>query len=657
MTTVLHTRWRVMARSGRMLRFGLVLALALLTQASAIAQPESLSVDVAIPERGYVGDSVPLIVTVQGSREAQQPAWPQIDGAEIGFLRSEDRSSSFTMSINGQTTTRRTITMVMVYEVRFDRTGVFEIPAIDVVVGAGPSARRLTSQPARIRIEEPTEDPEFGLEFMIESTRVFVGQPVLATLTWIVGKPVRNVRVSLPFDPSIARLVPGPSSTPTRSSTTGSRGAVRSDPRQFETTLNGQPVTARIDERVVGGTRRQALTVDVVFIPQRSGRLSVGPARVDYDAVIGQRPRRFTDAPWDDLSILERQASIASPVDITVLPLPADSRPANFSGLVGRYEIASSSRPVSASVGEPIELTVTVKGPHPISLVPALDLASQMTRSEPLLRIPADPILPNLDGGVARFDVRVRARSDQVREIPPIGLTYFDPVDEAYRTAWSNPIPISIHGSASIGLPDDDDGDSGPTGTTEAEIVRRELPGGMADIHRSGLDGRPILLDRRISGLSLSWLGAAAVAPAFMYAAGFVGIGLARWWRSDANALRLRRARRRALTSVQAIVGGDVGVADAGSVLTTLIGDCAGTEGQAITAREAMDALPTSLPVQLRARVTALIDSTEWEFAPDAAEGRDRITKVELRSLIDRIVRCWKQASLATSVSPKQGAA
>ena len=48
--------------------------------------------------------------------------------------------------------------------------------------------------------------------------------------------------------------------------------------------------------------------------------------------------------------------------DITVVPLPIDHQPADFSGAVGQFSLSASATPVKVSPGEPVTLKLIVTG-------------------------------------------------------------------------------------------------------------------------------------------------------------------------------------------------------------------------------------------------------------------------------------------------------
>ena len=127
---------------------------------------------------------------------------------------------------------------------------------------------------------------------------------------------------------------------------------------------------------------------------------------------------------------------------LEVKALPNEGRPVNFSGLVGRYSIATTVNPVKVNVGDPITLTIMIGG-ELLRLVDMPDLAA-MPEMADNFRIPTSQSVPKVSGNRKIFTQTVRAINDQVTEIPPIPLSYFDVDQGAYFTTYSDAIPLEV---------------------------------------------------------------------------------------------------------------------------------------------------------------------------------------------------------------------
>ena len=78
-----------------------------------------------------------------------------------------------------------------------------------------------------------------------------------------------------------------------------------------------------------------------------------------------QSPRSFFDDSFfnDPFFSSGRPRAVTSEaLELKVLPLPQQGRPADFSGLVGRYQLESNLEPKQVKAGESATFTVELKG-------------------------------------------------------------------------------------------------------------------------------------------------------------------------------------------------------------------------------------------------------------------------------------------------------
>ena len=141
------------------------------------------------------------------------------------------------------------------------------------------------------------------------------------------------------------------------------------------------------------------------------------------------------------------------PTRVVVSQLPASGRPSSFAGAVGSgFSIDAQASRTVVSVGEPIELTITVRSRSNLEglRLPALDRAGldgsvfEVAGENP-------PGEMTEDGNGRVFVVPVRLTSAEAREIPALELAYFDASTGEYRIARSEPIALSVAGSAVVG--------------------------------------------------------------------------------------------------------------------------------------------------------------------------------------------------------------
>src|SRR5690606_11361595 len=176
------------------------------------------------------------------------------------------------------------------------------------------------------------------------------------------------------------------------------------------------------------------------------------------------------------------QVVASAPVSLRVRPLPSEGRPGSFSGLVGRYAVEAKAEPRDVRVGDPITLTVTVRGDGPAEEIPTLDLAGQDGFGDQFKLTgerPTTELLPD----VKRFTTMIRAREADVSAVPPIELTYFDARAGEYRTAASDAIPLRVQAAQRVALPDAPPRERGERDRErDAALAQADRPSGPREV-------------------------------------------------------------------------------------------------------------------------------------------------------------------------------
>ncbi len=489
---------------------------------AAGAQPaRNVTVHVNAPESIYVGDSGDLQVIVRGSQNVDRPDVPESPDYEVAYRGPQNLSSSTTIILNGRVSRQENIGFAHVFKITPRHTGTIVIPSFAVVC----DGRTYRTNEVRINAIAPSQTGDYRLKLVPQKTRVYVGEPIRLSLTWLLGKPVKEFALSMPDLPVGVELQPTPDPRP--------QGQRQPDNHFVEVPLDGETAIGTLSRGDLDGREVDAVTIDRILIAHTPGTVQFGPARADFNAVIGERPRRFMDAPWTDLSIVERQSTSSKPFDLEVLPLPTEGRPADFSGLVGDYSIVASAEPTDVSVGEPITFRVTVNGPQPLSLIPLIDLNTQPALASKF-RVPRDPVLPTFTPVGAMFTYTLRARSPDQKQIPPVELSYFDTTNGRFQTARSNPITITVRPSTGVDIEFDE--------STPA-VAAAVKPSSRVDTSPLSLTGASFDFT---STLARPATIAALAAPPAAFLALWLGLAVKRHNARDPARVRRRRAVRRA---------------------------------------------------------------------------------------------------------------
>lgn len=291
---------------------------------------------------------------------------------------------------------------------------------------------------------------------------------------------------------------------------------VRVDDLQFPAvqapslTVGDMPQPVQRDERVNGRPHR-VLYFDTTVIPRRAGdeTLTVSMQMSVLQQQRGRRGGMF--GMFGDVFAERRPIELQSdPIDLSVRGLPVASRPADFNGAVGKFDLAISASPTTVNAGDPVTVRIEVSGEGDLGRVQPpryRDVEGFRTY---------DPVaVKDAGAGKRAIEQVVIPQSPEVTELPPLSLSFFDPAREAYRAIHKGPIPL--HVSATQGAP------SGVIAEGESGRAER-APGPI---------GRDIVYIKstpgRWTGAGSSWLGSLAfylvnLLPAIALAAF--------WWRS-----------------------------------------------------------------------------------------------------------------------------
>ncbi len=482
----------------------------------------------------FVDEAVVLSIIVEGSNSPERPALRLPDGVVGEFLGGQDSSTRFTSIVNGVRDERISRQYIFRYQLTPTREGVFTIPGAEVAI----NGRTYTTEPVRLAARQPEQSSEFALRVEVDRDTLYVGEPARLRIVWSLGADVKSVSAARMEGIDAFELATPRDRVPA--------GRSRDPDAPVELTMFGRTVVGTRGSETVDGRRITTFTFEQVITPREAGVHELGPMSLTFDAVTGQRPRTFWDFPGDDRSLTRRMSVRSRPITITVNPLPEDGRPADFTGLVGDYTLSASAEPLSVSVGDPITLRLIADGPDPTSRVEAPDLS----------RYPAfDGFRLSSEGwrvdsgdlpGPRAFSTTLRVADAAVTEIPAIEIPYFDPSDERYKRARSEPIPLNVRATREVTAADalggsfaisarpatslDSAGPGFVANATGAWVLADE-GGGLFDTVRSPLVATVLVAP------PLAFFGALAVRA------------LGR--RSDAHGARVARARREAAAAIR----------------------------------------------------------------------------------------------------------
>jgi hypothetical protein len=141
---------------------------------------------------------------------------------------------------------------------------------------------------------------------------------------------------------------------------------------------------------------------------------------------------------WMDVTLT------AEALPIEVRPLPTNNVPADFNGAVGSYSMNLALSTNAVTVGDPITLTVQIGGHGPIE---SLTLSS-MDKWRDFKVYPAITKVETSDpfglDGTKTFEQAIIPENADMKELPPVTFSFFDPEQKSYRTVTHAATPLIV---------------------------------------------------------------------------------------------------------------------------------------------------------------------------------------------------------------------
>ena len=356
-----------------------------------------------------VGESVVLSLTFEGGAPSRPPPVPVQPNLTIQYA---GQSSQFTI-VNGQTTSALTHN----YRVMASHPGDYVIPAIQAVI----DNRTHTTQPLRLKALKAGDNtagsgPKHAfVKLIVPKNTVYVGEVLPVEIQLYVQNPHDLQMPQFKAEGFTLGTMPQPGRTQAQS----------------------------------GNVIYTVFVFKVTASPVKAGTLSLGP--VECSLVLRYRKSRDSLDPLGDLfggGIELRKVIVSSEAQsIEVLPLPKENRPESFNGAVGQFSLALNASPTNVTAGDPITLKLQITGSGTLDALPfppQLDWREFKTYPPTSKVVTSDPIGLS---GVKTFEQVVIPQNVEVKEVPGIAFSFFDPDLKTYRTLQHPPIPLSVRPS------------------------------------------------------------------------------------------------------------------------------------------------------------------------------------------------------------------
>ena len=429
METVSHFRSSANRRSSFALRRALAFSVALLSL-SPSALPAATITATLDHDTVSVGDTAVLTLQIEGGEPKSVPSFPAIPNLQV----SGPSTSRQVSIVNGQVSS----TFSFNYTLAPTQPGEFNIPALQ----ANVDGQTLTSQPLKLKVTKPETAPadKAGdqlafMKLVIPKKEVYVGEVLQVELQVYIRDGIYNGEHILQnFD-----------------AYTGS--PVKAEGCSVLKTGHMQRRRAR-----AGNGLYNVATLVTAVSPLKTGPLTV--ASIDVNLVLQlPLPGRRRD-PFDPFGsffgpqVEEKRVLLSAPPEsLTALPLPKENMPANFNGAVGSYSMAVSAGPTNVAMGDPVTVKIQVsgRGSFDTLALPEQNTWRDFKTFPPTAKVDTSDAL-GLQG-TKTFEQVVVPQNAEMKELPSVSFSFFDPDQKSYRTLTQPAIALVVRPSGSAPAP------------------------------------------------------------------------------------------------------------------------------------------------------------------------------------------------------------
>jgi hypothetical protein len=171
---------------------------------------------------------------------------------------------------------------------------------------------------------------------------------------------------------------------------------------------------------------------------EKPGDFSFGPSLIEGYA--------YQEDPYGKhVRTSAKLSSEAPAVTVAVLPFPEKDKPASFNGAVGQYQFkVGFLSPATITAGDEISLSLEITGKGNIKSVPLPNLCCQPGFSG-FFQTSDLPPDEKVEGNTKSAVVKLRALTADIKEIPSVEFSFFDPETSQYAVLRSPPIPITVN--------------------------------------------------------------------------------------------------------------------------------------------------------------------------------------------------------------------
>jgi hypothetical protein len=174
----------------------------------------------------------------------------------------------------------------------------------------------------------------------------------------------------------------------------------------------------------------------------KSGRINIGPVTAQVVAEIPSERGRRGDSLFErfglsmGFGVEQKQLTLTTDGEVLQsLALPTENVPQNFNGAVGSFTMNVTAGPTNVTVGDPITIRMQLSGRGSFdTLAFPEQFASADFKAYPATAKATETTDPFGIQGSKTFEQVVVPQNAEIKQLPPISFSYFDPEKASYRT-------------------------------------------------------------------------------------------------------------------------------------------------------------------------------------------------------------------------------
>ncbi|ODS31458.1 MAG: hypothetical protein SCARUB_03415 [Candidatus Scalindua rubra] len=215
-------------------------------------------------------------------------------------------------------------------------------------------------------------------------------------------------------------------------------------------------------EEVRDGILYNVLELRTALFPLVTGNIEIPPANFKCNILIRQHHKRNWD-PFEnffDNSLFDEflgRNEYRYPVErntnsikLKIKPLPESEKPKDFAGAVGKFTMDVLVKPAKVKVGDPVTLSINIRGKGNIKTLGEPTLALENTNDFELYPAEANTTITDKEEGIKGeklFNKVIEPQHENIKATPAISFSFFDPELEKYETITHEPIPVVVEHS------------------------------------------------------------------------------------------------------------------------------------------------------------------------------------------------------------------